>query len=227
MKRGALVLRPEPGAGRTVAALAARGVAALACPLFEVRACAWEMPDLSRFDAVVLTSANAVRHGGDGLATLRGMPVYAVGGATAAAATAAGLSVVDVGDDDAIALVNRLAAAGVGRVLHLAGRDHRTVSHPAANIEHCIIYEAVETHVPQHFRQLLAENPVILLHSPRAAARLADLVPKGRDALSLIAISDNCAAAAGTGWQDVAIAAKKRDDAMIDLADSLCGANSG
>lgn len=227
MKRGALVLRPEPGAARTVAALAARGVAAVSCPLFEVRACAWEMPNLSRFDAVMLTSANAVRHGGADLAALRGMSVYAVGEATAAAATAAGLSVVSIGEDDATTLVTRLAAAGVGRVLHLAGRDHRTVSHPAVNIEHCIIYEAVETHVPQHFRELLAENPVLLLHSPRAAARLSDLVPDGRDTLSLIAISDNCAAAAGTGWQDVAIAAKKRDDAMIDLAVSLCGANSG
>jgi uroporphyrinogen-III synthase len=195
--------------------------------LFEVRACAWDVPDLSHFDAVMLTSANAVRHGGDGLAALRGLPVYAVGEATAATATAAGLSVVDIGDDDANALVTRLAAAGVGRALHLAGRDHRTVSHPAIDIEHRIIYEAVETHVPQHFRQLLSENPVILLHSPRAAARLASLVPKGRDTLSLIAISDNCAAAAGTGWQDVAIAVKKRDDAMIDLAVSLCGANSG
>ena len=85
MKR-VLVLRPEPGASATVKRAKERGLDALAIPLFEVRPVDWDVPDAGSFDGLLLTSANAVRHSGEQLKELRGLPVHAVGAATAAAA---------------------------------------------------------------------------------------------------------------------------------------------
>ena len=90
--RRVLVLRPEPGATATVRQARERGLDAVAVPLFEVDPMAWEAPDPFGFDGLLLTSANALRHGGDRLQSLRGLPVYAVGDATAEAAREAGLS---------------------------------------------------------------------------------------------------------------------------------------
>ena len=46
----------------------------------------------------MLTSANAIRHGGAGLERLRSLPVHAVGEATAAAAREAGFAVAGIGE---------------------------------------------------------------------------------------------------------------------------------
>ena len=71
--RRVLVLRPEPGASATVERARERGLDAVAIPLFEIEPLAWEAPEAGSFDGLLLTSANAVRHGGEGLASLRGL----------------------------------------------------------------------------------------------------------------------------------------------------------
>ena len=81
--RRLLVLRPEPGASETVRRAHERGLDAVAIPLFEIETARWEVPEAGGFDGLLLTSANAVRHGGEQLQALRGLPVYAVGQATA------------------------------------------------------------------------------------------------------------------------------------------------
>ena len=86
MSRPIVVLRPEPGNRVTAAAIEGRGLRAIRLPLFAVQPVAWQAPDPAGFDALLLTSANAVRHGGAGLARLLSLPVFAVGEATADAA---------------------------------------------------------------------------------------------------------------------------------------------
>ena len=86
--RRLIVLRPEPGASATVERAQALGLDAFAIPLFRVEPIAWTAPDAGQFEGLLLTSANAVRHGGDQLERLRGLPVYVVGEATAEAARA-------------------------------------------------------------------------------------------------------------------------------------------
>src|SRR5436853_459962 len=93
-----LVLRPEPGATATLAKARAQGLEAVAVPLFNVERVAWELPDASSFDGLLLTSANAVRCGGEKLQELRGLKVYAVGEATAEAARDAGFDIDATGD---------------------------------------------------------------------------------------------------------------------------------
>lgn len=211
MSRRALVLRPEPGASATVARLAAAGLEAVAVPLFAVEPVDWALP-AGGFDALLLTSANAVRHGGD-LARVRGLPVVAVGAATAAAARAAGLDVRWTGDGDAAAAV-ALVPAGT-RLLHLAGRDRVALDGVAA----VTVYESVACHRTRE-DLAAAEGGVVLLHSTRAAARFAALAAGLRD-VRVAALSAAVAAAAGTGWAAVAVAARPTDAALVEAAVSL------
>ena len=93
-----LVLRPEPGASATVERARQRGLDALAIPLFEIEPVSWKAPDAASFDGLLITSANAMRSAGEQLLELRGLPVYAVGPATADAAREAGFDVASSGD---------------------------------------------------------------------------------------------------------------------------------
>ena len=222
MSRAIAVLRPEPGNTATAAAIEALGLTAIRLPLFEVHAIDWVAPDASRFDALLLTSANAPRHAGPGLAGLRSLPVHAVGDATAAAARDAGLEVVAVGDRDGAALVAAAAASGVRRGLLLGGRDRALGSDPII-AEAIAVYASDPMAVPVEALDQLAGS-VVLVHSPRAARRLADLIDRvgiDRRTVRLAAISAAAAQAAGDDWDRIAAAATPDDAALAALARAL------
>ena len=96
--RRVVVLRPEPGASATGKRARKRGLDPIILPLFELEPVAWQAPDPHGFDGLLLTSANAVRMGGDQLKGLRGLPVHAVGEATAKAAREAGFDIASTGN---------------------------------------------------------------------------------------------------------------------------------
>ena len=73
-----IILRPEPGASRTAARAQALGVQVIQMPLFAVVPIEWQAPDPKELDGLVLTSANAVRHAGEELQKLKGLPVHAL-----------------------------------------------------------------------------------------------------------------------------------------------------
>lgn len=209
-----LILRPEPGAGESAARARALGLEPIVAPLFTVRARAWTPPDPARFDAVLLTSANAPRHGGDGMAPFLALPCYAVGERTAEEARKAGFANVRVGSSDAAALLALAAREGATSLLHPCGQDHVEVD----GVTSLPVYAAESSGtLPADIEQALA-----LLHSPRAAARFAVLVGARRGAVRIAAISAETAAAAGDGWGSVAIAAVPRDQALLELAAQLC-----
>lgn len=212
------VLRPEPGNSATCARIAAAGGTALALPLFEVRALAWTPPAAERFDALFLTSANAVRHGGAALMTYRNLPVFAVGEATASAARAAGLSVAAVGDSDAAALAALADAQGVQNALHLAGRDVAQAALP--NIAATVPVYASEPIALTSAQLDSLAGTVALIHSPRAGACLAALVSDPAN-IRIAAISPAALAAAGAGWADSRVASRPDDDALIAAALTL------
>jgi len=66
-------------------------------------------------------------------------------------------------------------------------------------------------------------DQVAAVHSPRAAKRLAELVPEGdRANIRIAAISQAAGDAAGPGWAAVGIAAVPTDSALLALAVRLC-----
>jgi len=93
-----LVTRPEPDASATVARLAALGHPALAAPLLRVIRTPLRLPAPGAVQALVVGSLNAVRRLP---ARFRGVPLLAVGDATAAAARAAGFARVASARGDA------------------------------------------------------------------------------------------------------------------------------
>jgi len=220
MSRPIVVLRPEPGNAATVERLTAAGLSAIALPLFEVRPVDWVLPAMENHDALLLTSANTLRFGGTQLAALRGLPVLAVGAATAEAARRNGFAVVAVGEGGVEELLDMPAAKRFRRLLHLAGRD-RTEA-PRGAVATAITVYASEALVVGTDDLHRIEHAVVLLHSVRAASRLDALTTDvDRATVRLAAISDAVAQAAGDNWGQCAIAAAPDDAALVALAARL------
>jgi len=214
--RRLFILRPEPGASASAASASALGLDAVTVPLFAVAPVAWDAPDPAGFDGVLLTSANALRHGGEGIERLRGLNAYAVGPATAEAAQEAGFEIAAAGSADAAGLLGSIAPDL--RLLHLCGADRRGVEDAAQAITPVVVYRADAIDAPP-LGGLAGQ--VAAVHSPRAAARLAELVEQ-RSSIRIAAISAAAAAAAGTGWERVETAAAPNDAALLALALRLC-----
>jgi uroporphyrinogen-III synthase len=222
VSRPIAVLRPEPGNRVTAAAVEARGRRAIRLPLFEVQPLAWHVPGPAQFDALVITSANAVRHGGAGLAELLSLPVHAVGQATAEAAVRAGFEVASIGDRGAAELVQAAAAGGVRRALHLGGRD-RTLEAGGIVVQAVAVY-ASKLIAVDHEKVAQLAGSVALLQSARAARRLAEIVDANgvdRGEVMLAALSAAVLRAAGSGWRAVVTAPEPASEALIDAALAL------
>lgn len=216
--RRLFVFRPEPGASQTIERARALGLDVKSIPLFEVEAVEWPVPDLEEFDALLLTSANAVNSAGEQMERLRALPVYAVGEATALAAEVAGFGVAQVGSGGVDGLLESLPPDM--RLLHLCGEDRRETE-AARSITRVIVYRAREVAAPTGLDEIAGQ--VAAIHSPRAGQRLAELVGKGeRGTIRLAAISAAAAEAAGEGWQDVRAAGMPTDSALLALAARLC-----
>lgn len=222
MNRDILILRPQPGADETAARATSLGMRAIVAPLFVIRPLRWTMPD-GPFDAVMLTSANGARHAGDGLTPCHGLPCYAVGGATAQAAEAAGFADIRVGPADGAALLAQMVRDGIGAALHPCGADHVALADPRIRVADLPVYAAEPVDVlPPEASAALDGGALALLHSPRAAALFGALAGPRRTGTRIATISEAAARAAGGGWAAVSVAPRPRDEALLELAAKLC-----
>ena len=194
------------------------GLDVIGCPLYQVEPVAWQVPEPAGYDGLLLTSANAVRHGGAELDKLKALSAHAVGAATASAARAAGFTLETVGDGDIVDLLSNLPPDI--RLLHLAGERHREVDD--SRIERRIVYRSAAILKPR-----LPElgGLVIAVHSPRAGARLAELADR-RDATMIAAISTTAAETCGAGWEKIEAAEQPSDESLLALAARLCHTSS-
>src|SRR5437763_14788770 len=192
-----LVLRPQPGAAATVERAHALGLQSVAIPLFEVEAVEWEAPDPTGFDGLLLTSANAVRFGGEALNALLRLKVYSIGQATAEAARNAGFDVAATGDAGLERLLKSIEP-GL-KLLHLCGEDRREPGGATQQISRVTVYRATQVEAPDLAG---AAGSIALIHSPRAGRRFAALV-RDRATIAIAAISQEAAEAVGQGWRTV------------------------
>lgn len=212
--RQLLLLRPEPGLSASAGRAREMGLEVIACPLFRVEPVAWQAPEPGRYEGLLLTSANAVRHGGQELEKLKSIGVHAVGAATAAAAVEAGFKVETMGEGDVDELLGSLPS-GL-RLLHLAGEDHLPLDLPL--LDRKIVYRSAA--IPNPGLPPL-EGLVVAIHSPRAGARLAEQAgERGRTAIA--AISKPAARAVGDGWEQIEVAGRPDDSSLLALAAMLC-----
>ncbi len=208
----ALIVRSEPGAGDFVRRLAREGVPAVACPVTTMHPLdtAFSVPETAQ--GVAFTSVNAVRfYAGRGART--DLPAYTVGAATAAAAKAAGFTVVHCADSDVRGLGSLIAGRcrpSKGELVYPTGRDvagglGRSLESVGFAVLQTILYEAQgAAKLPQPAANALHTRTAkaVALFSVRNGLEFARLIlAAGREdavsELSVCCISESVAAAFG------------------------------
>lgn len=182
-----LVTRPEPGAAATAARLKQAGYEAVLLPLSRTVALPVDLVAVrGPFDAVAVTSANALSHAPRELIDMLSRTrCFAVGARTAKAARDAGFAAVDNGPGDAAGLAQAIIAelpAGA-RIAYLAGRV-RMPDFERHMREAGFALQAIETYDTERLQSSetalrdLLENDApdaVLLYSAKAAEAFAML----------------------------------------------------
>jgi len=228
-----LVTRPEPGASRTARRLEALGFQPVLLPLTETSGLPVEASIGADAVAVVVTSANAVRHAPRALiASLAELPCHAVGKRTAEACRAGGFLSVAEGPGDAEALADAIAGGLAGKaIVYLCGRvrfpvfERRLV---AAGV-HVQAIETYDTTAVDYgdadvvARLSGAPIDTALLYSAKASAALVGLMarPTPRhlfEKTEFLALSGRIAEPMeGIAGSRVRIASQPEEDALLAL----------
>jgi uroporphyrinogen-III synthase len=220
-----LIIRPQPGADASAARARAAGFEPIVIPFFEIRPRPWALADANRYDALLLTSSNAVRHAGAGLSTLLQLPVHVVGQRTAEIAQAAGLRIASIGTSDANEAVAAAMRAGHHNLLWLAGQDHRDFANThGMTITPMICYASDAVALPDNARAQIVAADAVALHSARAALRFRRAVMDyGLDPamITIAAFSAAIAEAAGDGWRAILVADMADDSSLLSALQSL------
>ncbi len=227
MNAQVFAIRPEPGLAATVGAGRALGLEIEGHPLSRRLSsgmgCA---PPDDGFDALLLGSANAVRHAAPALTRWRGRAAHVVGEATAEAAREAGLVIGEVAQGGLQGVVERLAHRGPMRLLRLAGAKRTALSPPpGVTIETRVVYRLACREISPGFAARLEDGGIVLLHSGEAARHFAAECGRlgiARARISLAALAPRIAQAAGAGWRDVRVAPQPTDSALLAMVRDMC-----
>ena len=176
LRPGALVwvTRTQPAADATAQRVRALGFSALVAPLLEVRAVADAVVDLTDVSAIAFTSGNAVAAFG-ALSAERGLRVFAVGEATAAAARAIGFRIVLSAQGDVRALAAALRARRrelIGPILYPAAAEPAqdlpgALGAAGLSTRTVIFYETAEAPPSASLIAHLPEIAGVLVHSAK------------------------------------------------------------
>ena len=219
-----LAVRPEPGLAATMAAGKAMGLNMIGYPLFEVRPLRWDCPDPAECDALLIGSANAIRHAGTALAGLKNKPVYAVGETTAQVARDAGFAIALVGSGGLQSVIDEIVTPV--RLLRITGAEHVALNPPEGiDIITRIAYESVPLELPEPLRALDQIGLTVLLHSASAARRFDKETRRlalERSRINLAVLGPRIAEAAGSGWRSIHVANAPNDTALLELVRDTC-----
>jgi uroporphyrinogen-III synthase len=208
-----LITRSEPGAGETAERIRNMGFTPIVEPVFAIEAIDVQAPG---FDALAFTSANGVRQFAK-LSPRRDVDVFCVGVRTAEAAREAGYARVLSAEADVNGLAELifLRLPGSKRLLHAGNEESRgdlsgRLKAAGYQASFLAIFRPVPvtTPGPALAAHIAGERAfeAVLIHSPRAAAILANLGKASRLPFDIAAISSAAAAplAAKTGRSEVA-----------------------
>lgn len=217
------ITRARPGAEATAARVAALGFTPIVDPLLEIAPIEASI-DLDGVSALAFTSANGVQ-AFSGLSSARSLPVFAVGRATALAAREAGFASVASADGDVEDLARLIAAAQPGLVLWAGAQepagDLVTALNAAGVAARGVAVYATVERTPSNATLALLDQPLtVLLHSPRAARRLSQILSLGpARALRLLCLSEAVAAGLSplAGSSSVACAPRPDETALLSL----------
>ena len=237
-----LVTRPRPDDEATAAALRARGFETLAAPMLRFEAVAFNDDTDASYDAVIVTSANALR----GLESyLQGsrlvkLPLFAVGEPTAAAARRAGFGHVVAADGGAASLRDLVLASVKAKrlkkastLLYLAGADlARDLAGELGErgftvVTHTTYRMIPERNLPREASDAFAANAVeaVLHYSRRSARAFLEAARAAGVEISALAIPHCCISAAvasvlrDAGATQVVVASSADENALFEALD--------
>lgn len=233
-----LLTRPRAQGNTTARRIVERGHEAVVAPVTTVVPTGEPAP-AGPFDAVILTSANALPALLPMRDRLAGAPLLTVGARTAEAARAAGFDGVAEARGDARALADLVAALlpEGGRLLHAAGRDRK--AEPARSLASlgydvatwtCYEARAADALPAEAVEALRTGQAGAVLHYSRRSAelflglcRLAGLDSQISGPVHLCLSADVAEGLRGSADLPVRIAAAADEDALLHLLDDAAG----
>jgi uroporphyrinogen-III synthase len=233
-----LVTRPEPDATRQAELLAARGHEPVVAPLLLIEPATCVPLELEGAQALIATSRNALRAlaSHPDLGRARSLPLFAVGEATAQAATELGFSKVTAGPgtgEDLAKLIAETLNPKAGALVHLSGETVAFDLKPALQaqgfaLRRPVLYRAVPaTRLPESVLSLLNEGKLdgVVLMSPRTAAIFAALAVRHgalteASRLDCYCLSSAVAQAVEPLKARAIVAARPREEDILALIDS-------
>jgi uroporphyrinogen-III synthase len=225
-----LITRPEPGAAKTAAALRTRGFNPITAPVLHIVPVGAELPPAAGLQAVLVTSAQAL----PALGAHRGLPLLAVGAATAAAAIRIGHADVASADGDANALAQFVLARcspSAGTLLLVSGEGQgeplaKALQAGGFHVAHHAVYAARPVAaLPASGRLALLSGTLYAAtffsaDTARAFAALADRAGLRDTVAPVVAVAIAGAAAEALAvlpWRCVRVAARPTQDELLAL----------
>lgn len=234
-----VVTRPLADAADLIAALSQRGHAVVVEPLLTiVNRATTEWPSgHETAQALLITSANGLRAFAQS-DPRRGLPVFAVGDASAAAARAAGFTTVASATgrvEDLAALVRAHLDPQEGPLLHpaaskLAGDLRADLEESGFQVLRAVLYDAEPARaLSQDLQQMLNSKliDVVTLFSPRTGATFASLIGEAGLNHACASVTALCLSAAvaqkidALPWQSVVVAERPDQAALLARLDAL------
>ncbi len=226
-----LVTRPQADAEPLVEALQALGFQVLSAPLLAVEPIKAARIDLDGVQALLFTSANGVRVFAE-LSPERGLPVFAVGDATAQAAADAGFARTESAggtvEDLAALVVRRLdPAAGVlfhGAASQVAGDLKGLLEAAGFPVRRKVLYRTRPAQrLSSGTRRAIAEGRLdaVLFFSPRTAETFVRLSTEAGLSTAFASCHAVCLSQAVAAklealtWRDVRVAAQPDQDHLL------------
>ncbi|ACV75784.1 MAG: uroporphyrinogen-III synthase [Zymomonas mobilis] len=226
-----LILRPEPGATATAKRAEKVGWQVIKTPLATAISIPWSINESLSFDAVMVTSAQAIYHGGSELDKLKDYPLYVVGKATEAAARQAGFQHIVTAEGNGASVLCCLERDKRMRILRLCGEIYKDYDYKNFSLKENtqffikILYRMQNiASLPIEACQALVENAIVLLHSSRFAEQFRLLLAKtdiNPDRVQIAVISPAVAEQIGKEWRAMAIAEYPDDTSLLKAAASL------
>lgn len=236
MGASVFITRPEHQAAGLTRAVAARGFTPVAAPCLKLVIERGPKLDLTGIGGIAVTSANGVLALAARTAE-RGLPLYAVGRATAETARELGFSQVETADGDGAALARLIGERAVPRpaaILHASGADSAfdLVAALAAydiRADRAGLYDMpVVPNLPANALAILdaGQPSFVLLMSARTAQAFGKLVTESGRAAALGPVAALCLspaiAEAAQRWPfgTIAAAGRPTQDALLDLLEA-------
>lgn len=228
----ALITRPLDDAKSLAERLKQRGIEPVLAPLITIAPRKPELPDLSKAQALLFTSANGVRSFTKA-SLLRTCRVLTVGDATAEAARSSGFTQVSSASGDVsslAAMAGRLLDPKAGTLYHVTGQTQAgdlagELGERGFTVERLELYEshaadALPADVVEGFRQGNLE--LVLLYSPRTAEIFTQLVTAAGLADKMATVTAFClskavADAVPLAFAATRIALKPEQDSLLSL----------